>query len=152
LTFVVVAALSGDCALALEWKWIYVAGAHEIGVFLAALAGGCLGFLWYNAHPAQVFMGDTGSLGMGGVLGACAVLMRQEFLFALVSAIFVAETLSVMLQVWSFKRYNKRIFLCSPLHHHFEYKGWTETKVVARFWIIGFILSMLALVIVFERG
>lgn len=152
LTMAAIAAISGDLDLARSWKWIYVAGSHEIGVFLCALAGGCIGFLWYNAHPAQVFMGDTGSLGMGGVLGACAILMRQEFLFALASTVFVVETLSVMLQVWSFRKYKKRIFLCSPLHHHFEYKGMAETKVVARFWIIGLVFSMLTLVLVFGRG
>lgn len=148
-SFAIVAAVSGSKELSESWKWIYVEGAHEIGVFLAALAGSCLGFLWYNCHPAQVFMGDTGSLGIGGVLGICAILMRQELFFAIASAVFVAETLSVILQVWSFRRYKKRIFLCSPLHHHFEYKGWAETKVVTRFWMAGVGFAFFALLSVF---
>lgn len=103
-----------------------------------------MGFLWYNGYPAQVFMGDTGSLALGGVLGVSAVLLRRELLLALVGAVFVVEALSVILQVASYKlRNKKRIFLCAPLHHHFEYKGWPETKVVLRFWIISLILAIL---------
>jgi phospho-N-acetylmuramoyl-pentapeptide-transferase len=110
---------------------------------MSATMGACLGFLWYNGYPAQVFMGDTGSLALGGILGVAAVLLRREGLLALVGGIFVAETLSVILQVASYKlRDKKRIFLCAPLHHHFEYKGWPETKVVLRFWIISLILAI----------
>ena len=124
----------------------HVAGAGEIAVFLGALAGGCLGFLWYNGFPAQVFMGDTGSLALGGVLGVSAVLLHRELLLALVGGVFVAEALSVILQVGSFRLRGKRIFLCAPLHHHFEYKGWPETKVVLRFWVVGLLLAMIGVI------
>ncbi len=142
----IVAFLSNHADIARYLNVLYIEGSGEIGIYLFALAGACLGFLWYNGYPAQVIMGDTGSLALGGVLGVSAVLLRKEILFALVGGIFVAEALSVILQVGSYKlRNKKRIFLCSPLHHHFEYKGWPETKVVMRFWIIGFILAMLGL-------
>lgn len=124
----------------------YLEGSGEIAVVLFAMLGACLGFLWFNCQPAQVFMGDTGSLSMGGMIGVAAVLLKREFFLGLVGAIFVAEALSVILQVISFKYFNqRRIFLCAPLHHHFEYKGWPESKVVIRFWIVGFILSMIGL-------
>jgi phospho-N-acetylmuramoyl-pentapeptide-transferase len=123
---------------------LYIEGSAEIAVYLFALSGACLGFLWYNGYPAQVFMGDTGSLALGGIIGVSAVLLRREVLLALIGGIFVAEALSVILQVFSYKyRNKKRIFLCSPLHHHFEYKGWAETKVVIRFWIIGLLLALI---------
>ena len=123
---------------------LYIEGSGEIAVYLAALAGACLGFLWYNGFPAQIFMGDTGSLALGGILGVSAALLRRELLLALAGGIFVMEALSVILQVGSYKlRNKKRIFLCAPLHHHFEYKGWPETKVVLRFWIIGLILALI---------
>lgn len=123
-----------------------IRGGGEIAIFLLGLAGACLGFLWYNGHPAQVFMGDVGSLTMGGLLGICAILLRRELLLALVGGVFVAEALSVILQVGSYKlRGGQRIFLCAPVHHHFEYKGWAETKVVIRFIIVGFLLAMIGL-------
>ena len=124
---------------------LYIEGSSEIGVFLSAIAGATLGFLWYNNYPAQVFMGDTGSLALGGLLGTCSVLLRRELLLALVGGVFVVETLSVIIQVASYKLRKKRVFLCSPLHHHFEYKGWPETKIVLRFWIIGLFLAILGL-------
>lgn len=125
----------------------YIEGSAEIGIYLFSMIGACLGFLWYNGYPAQVFMGDTGSLAMGGILGVSAVLLRREALLALVGGIFVAEALSVILQVLSYKfRDKKRVFLCAPLHHHFEYKGWPETKVVLRFWIIGLILAVIGVI------
>ncbi len=125
---------------------LYIEGSSEIAVYLSALAGACLGFLWYNGFPAQVFMGDIGSLTLGGVLGVSAVLLKRELLLGLIGGIFVAEALSVILQVLSYKyRDKKRIFLCAPLHHHFEYKGWPETKVVLRFWIIALILALIGL-------
>lgn len=125
---------------------LYVEGSGELAIFMAAICGACLGFLWFNCHPAQVFMGDIGSLTLGGILGVTAVLLKREFFLGLVGAIFVAEALSVIMQVASYKlRDKKRIFLCAPLHHHFEYKGWPESKVVIRFWIIGLLLSLFGL-------
>lgn len=125
---------------------LYVEGSGEIAIYMAAVCGACLGFLWFNCHPAQLFMGDIGSLTLGGVLGVTAVLLKREFFLGLVGAIFVAEALSVILQVLSYRlRDKKRIFLCAPLHHHFEYKGWPESKVVIRFWIIGLLLSLVGL-------
>jgi phospho-N-acetylmuramoyl-pentapeptide-transferase len=139
-----VAFLSNNIEMSRYLNILYIEGAGEIAVFMSATMGACLGFLWYNGHPAQVFMGDTGSLALGGILGVAAVLLRREGLLALVGGIFVAETLSVILQVASYKlRDKKRIFLCAPLHHHFEYKGWPETKVVLRFWIIGLLLAVI---------
>lgn len=125
---------------------LYIEGSGEIAIYLSAFVGACLGFLWYNGHPAQVFMGDTGSLPLGGIIGVSAVLLKREFLLGLIGGIFVAEALSVIIQVTSFKfRNKKRVFLCAPLHHHFEYMGWPETKIVLRFWIIGLLLAILGL-------
>lgn len=133
-----------DCARYLHIP--YIEGSGEIAVFLAAMFGACLGFLWYNGHPAQIFMGDVGSLTLGGLLGLSSVLLRKEFLLAIVGAVFAIEALSVIIQIVSFKcRKGKRVFLCAPLHHHFEYKGWPETKVVIRFWIVGLILALIGL-------
>ncbi|MDB6081276.1 MAG: mraY, partial [Chlamydiia bacterium] len=143
----VFAFLSNHVEIAQYLNILYVEGSGEVGIFLAALCGGCLGFLWYNSHPAEVFMGDIGSLSIGGLLGVSAILLKREFFFGLVGAIFVAEALSVIIQVCSYKFFNKkRIFRCAPLHHHFEYLGWAESKVVIRFWIIGFLLSLMGLV------
>lgn len=125
---------------------LYIEGSGEIAVYLMALAGACLGFLWYNGYPAQIFMGDTGSLALGGILGVSAVLLRREVLLSVAGIIFVAEAMSVILQVLSYRyRNKKRIFLCSPLHHHFEYKGWPETKVVIRFWIVSLLFAIIAI-------
>lgn len=135
--------VSNNLEIAQHLNILYVDGAGEISVFLAAVAGGTLGFLWYNAPPAQVFMGDTGSITLGGVIGISAVLLKRELLLVLIGGIFVAETLSVILQVLSFRIRKKRIFRCAPLHHHFEYQGVQETKVVIRFWIVGLILSLI---------
>ncbi|MBS3904087.1 MAG: phospho-N-acetylmuramoyl-pentapeptide-transferase [Simkania sp.] len=137
---------SNNIEMARYLNILYIEGSGEIAVYLFAMAGACLGFLWYNGYPAQVIMGDTGSLALGGILGVSAVLMRRELLLALIGGIFVIETLSVILQVGSYKlRNRKRIFLCTPIHHHFEYKGWPETKVVIRFWIVGFLFVMIGL-------
>lgn len=142
-----IAFVSNNIDLAAYLNILYIEGSGEIAIYLSAFSGACLGFLWYNSHPAQVFMGDTGSLTLGGIIGVSAILLRREFLLALVGGIFVAEALSVIIQVASYKlRNKKRVFLCAPLHHHFEYKGWPETKVVTRFWIVAFLLAMVGLV------
>lgn len=134
---------------------IYLRGAGELTVFCSAVFGATIGFLWYNAHPAEVFMGDTGSLAMGGALGAVAILLKSEFLVLILGGVFVAETLSVILQrsvfKWRKRRFGveyaraHRVFLRAPIHHHFELKGWPETQVVIRFWILGILCAFLAL-------
>lgn len=144
--YILFAYLAGHAGLASYLQIPYVAGAGEVTVFCGALAGASLGFLWFNAYPAQVFMGDVGSLAIGGALGLVAVIIKQEILLALVGGIFVMEALSVILQVGYFKvSGGKRIFLMAPFHHHFEKKGWVETKVVVRFWIVSIILGLMAL-------
>ncbi len=141
-----IAFISNNVDIAGYLHILYIEGSGEIAIYLSALVGACLGFLWYNSHPAQVFMGDTGSLTLGGIIGVCAVLLKREFLLALVGGVFVAEGMSVIMQITSYRLYNKkRIFLCAPLHHHFEYKGWAETKVVTRFWIVGLLLAILGI-------
>jgi len=132
----------------------YIKGSDQMAVLAAAMTGACLGFLWFNCNPARVFMGDTGSLALGGLVGYIAIVIRQELLLLIIGGIFVAEAASVMLQVGYFKytrrRFGegRRIFLMSPLHHHFQRKGWTETQVVVRFWCIGAMLAVMALVTV----
>ena len=123
----------------------YVPGTGEILIFCAGLFGGGLGFLWYNAPPAAVFMGDTGSLALGGALGAIAVATKHEIVLAIVGGLFVVEALSVIVQVLYFKRTGKRVFLMAPIHHHYEKKGWAEPQIVIRFWIISLILAMIGL-------
>lgn len=146
LAFSVIAFISNNSDLSRYLNILYIEGSGEIAVFLAALVGACLGFLWYNGHPAQVFMGDTGSLALGGILGVSAVLLKRELLLAIIGGVFVAEACSVIMQVGSYKlRNKKRIFLCAPLHHHYEYKGWPESKVVVRFWIVGLFLAILGI-------
>jgi phospho-N-acetylmuramoyl-pentapeptide-transferase len=123
----------------------YVAGTGEIFVFCASLAGAGLGFLWFNTYPAQVFMGDIGALSLGAALGVVAVVVRQEIVLTIMGGVFVVETVSVMIQVASFKLTGKRVFRMAPLHHHFELKGWAEPKVIVRFWIITVILVLIGL-------
>ncbi|MFV2052170.1 phospho-N-acetylmuramoyl-pentapeptide-transferase [Aliiroseovarius sp. YM-037] len=123
----------------------YVPGTGEILIFTAGLIGGGLGFLWYNAPPAAVFMGDTGSLALGGALGAIAVATKHELVLAIIGGLFVVEALSVIIQVLYFKRTGKRVFLMAPIHHHFEKKGWAEPQIVIRFWIIALILALVGL-------
>ncbi|WP_193139352.1 MULTISPECIES: phospho-N-acetylmuramoyl-pentapeptide-transferase [unclassified Meridianimarinicoccus] len=123
----------------------YVPGTGELLIFVAALVGGGLGFLWYNAPPAAVFMGDTGSLALGGALGAIAVATKHEIVLAIVGGIFVVEALSVIIQVAYFKRTGRRVFLMAPIHHHFEKKGWHEPQIVIRFWIVSLILALIGL-------
>lgn len=130
----------------------YVPGIGELTVFLSALIGSGLGFLWYNFYPAQIFMGDTGSLTLGGILGVLAILLKQELLLIIIGGVFVMEAVSVILQVGSFKLRGKRIFKMAPIHHHFELQGLPETKVTMRFWIVALFLGMIALGIVRMRG
>jgi phospho-N-acetylmuramoyl-pentapeptide-transferase len=120
----------------------YIAGAGELTIFCGALAGAGLGFLWFNTYPAQVFMGDIGALAMGAALGLIAVIVRQELVFTLMAGVFVMETVSVILQVTSYKLTGRRIFRMAPIHHHFELKGWPEPRVIVRFWIISVILVL----------
>lgn len=120
----------------------FISGSGELTIFCAAMAGACMGFLWFNSYPAQIFMGDTGSLSLGGAIGVIAVLIKAEILLTIVGGIFVCEALSVIFQVASFKLRGKRIFKMAPIHHHFELCGWHESKVVLRFWIITFILAL----------
>jgi len=123
----------------------YIAGSGEVLIFCGALVGAGLGFLWFNTYPAMVFMGDVGALGLGAALGAIAVVVRQEIVLFIMGGVFVMETVSVMLQVASFKLTGRRIFRMAPLHHHFELKGWPEPRVIVRFWIISFILVLIGL-------
>jgi len=122
-----------------------VKGTGELAVFTAALVGASLGFLWFNAHPAQMFMGDVGSLSLGAAIGTLAVIIKQEILLVVVGGLFVMEAASVILQVFSYKTRKKRIFRCAPIHHHFEQRGWAETQVVVRFWILAILFSLMGL-------
>jgi len=144
-TFLVLAYAAGHSVIAEYLAIKYVPGSGQLAIFCGALVGGGLGFLWFNTYPAQLFMGDVGSLALGGALGAIAIVIRQEILLAVVGGIFVVETLSVMIQVVSFKLTGKRVFLMAPIHHHFEQIGWAEQKIVVRFWIVAIILSLVAL-------
>ena len=145
LTYAVMAYASGHLRLADYLQVPHVVGASELTVVCAALVGASLGFLWFNCHPAQVFMGDTGSLAIGGLIGAIAVMIKQELVLVIVGGIFVMEAASVLLQVASFKLRGKRIFAMAPLHHHFELRGWSETKVTTRFWVLSVIFALLGL-------
>jgi len=146
LAYTVMAYLVGRTDFAGYLFVTYVPGAGELAIFCAAIAGAGLGFLWYNAHPADIFMGDTGALALGGALGTVAILIKQELLLVFVGGLFVVEALSVIIQVLSFKlRGGKRVFKMAPLHHHFELSGWSETKVTIRFWIIAAIFALLSL-------
>ncbi|TLD42593.1 MAG: Phospho-N-acetylmuramoyl-pentapeptide-transferase [Candidatus Jettenia ecosi] len=139
--FTVIAYISGNVDFSNYLNIPYIAGSQELSVFCAALAGGGLGFLWYNCFPAQVFMGDTGSLALGGVLGLVAIIVKQEVVMIVIGGIFIAETISVIMQVSFYKMTKKRIFRCAPLHHHFQFKGLSETKVTFRFWIVAVLLG-----------
>ena len=146
ITFAVVTYLVGRADTADYLYVFHVPGAGELTVFCAALAGACLGFLWFNAFPATVFMGDTGSLALGGALGLVAVASRAEFVLLVAGGIFVVEVVSVLLQRRYFRMTGGgRLFLCAPLHHHYQFKGQHEVKVTVRFWIVTILLSLLAL-------
>ena len=143
LAFALIAYLVGNIKFADYLQLHYVAGTGELAVFLAALVGGGLGFLWYNAPPAMVFMGDTGSLALGGALGSVAVAIKHEIVLAIIGGLFVMEAVSVIVQVASFKLTGKRVFKMAPIHHHFEQLGWKESTVVIRFWIISVVLALI---------
>ncbi|MBM4079456.1 MAG: phospho-N-acetylmuramoyl-pentapeptide-transferase [Planctomycetes bacterium] len=146
LAFLVIAYLVGRVDFSRYLQVAYVPGAAEMCVFCAALVGASLGFLWFNCYPAQVFMGNTGSLTLGGVLGLIAVVTKQEMMLLFVGGVFIIELLSVIIQVASFKLTGKRVFACAPIHHHFQLKGWPETTVVIRFWIIAAVMTVFSLV------
>ena len=144
-TYMVFASLAGHVKIANYLQILYVPGAGELTIFCGAMAGAGIGFLWYNTYPAQVFMGDTGSLAIGAALGVVAIMVKQEIVLVLVGGVFVMEALSVIFQVFSYKTTRKRIFRMAPVHHHFELKGWAEPKIIVRFWIISIILALLAM-------
>ena len=152
ITLAVFAYVSGNAIAADYLNILYLPGTGELVIFMACFIGGCLGFLWYNSFPAQVFMGDTGSLTLGGIIGSMALLLRKELLIPFLCGIFLVEILSVMIQVSYFKytkrKYGegRRIFLMSPLHHHYQKKGMAETKIVARFWIVGILLAIFTVI------
>ncbi|TVM00325.1 MAG: phospho-N-acetylmuramoyl-pentapeptide-transferase [Candidatus Brocadia sp. WS118] len=147
IAFAVIAYVSGRVDLSNYVRIPYVPGSGELSVFCSALAGGGLGFLWYNCFPAQVFMGDTGSLTLGGVLGLVAIIVKQEVLMIVIGGIFIAEAVSVLMQVSFYKMTKKRIFRCAPLHHHFQFKGWHEAKVTVRFWVTAALLAVCSLML-----
>jgi len=144
-TYAIFTYLAGNVKTARYLQIPYVAGAGEVAVFCAAMVGACLAFLWFNCHPAEVFMGDVGSLALGAAVGCTAAISKQELLLVVVGGLFVAEAISVILQVASFKTRGTRIFRMAPLHHHFELLGWAETKVVVRFWIIAVVFALMGL-------
>ena len=136
----------GHATWPITCNWRAIRAPAELTVFCGSMTGASLGFLWYNAHPAEIFMGDVGSLGLGGAMAVVAVLIKQEVLLLFIGGIFILEAVSVILQVGSYKlRHGKRIFKMAPLHHHFEALGWTESKIIARFWIAGLVLALFAL-------
>lgn len=145
VTYMIFAYISGHAGIAEYLKIAMVRGSGELTIFCGALVGASMGFLWYNSHPAQIFMGDVGSLALGGSLGTVAIITKHEVLLAVVGGVFVVEALSVIMQVGSYKLRGKRIFKMAPIHHHFELLGWAESKVVVRFWIVGVIFALLAI-------
>ncbi len=144
-TFLVLSYAAGNAIVADYLGIANVKGSGELTVFCGALVGASLGFLWFNCHPAEIFMGDVGSMALGGALGTVAILIKQEILLILVGGLFVLEALSVILQVGSFRMRGRRIFRMAPLHHHFELSGWSETKVVIRFWLVAILFSLCSL-------
>jgi phospho-N-acetylmuramoyl-pentapeptide-transferase len=144
-SFGVIAYLAGNAVFSGYLQINFVPGTGELTVLVSTVVGAGLGFLWFNAPPAAIFMGDTGSLSLGGLIGSVAVATKHEIVMAIIGGVFVMETLSVIIQVASFKMTGKRVFLMAPIHHHFEKKGWTESQVVIRFWIIAVILALVGL-------
>jgi len=145
LSFTLISYVVGNAIIS-EYLFIpYIANTGELSIFCGTIFGSCLGFLWYNAPPAKIFMGDTGSLSLGGSLAAVAIIVKHEIVLAIIGGLFVLETVSVIIQVLSFKLTGKRVFMMAPIHHHFEKKGWAESTVVIRFWIIAIILALIGL-------
>ncbi len=144
-TFLLLAYLVGNAKLSSYLQITGIQGAGELAILCGAMVGAGLGFLWFNAYPAQVFMGDVGSLSLGGALGIIAVITKNEFVLVIVGGIFVIEALSVIVQVISFRYWGRRVFRMAPIHHHFELKGWAEPKIIVRFWIISIVLALIAL-------
>ena len=145
LAFTGFAYLVGRVDYAAYLNVIHVPGGGELTVFCAAVVGAVLGFLWFNCHPARVFMGDTGALPLGGAIGYVAVVLKHELVLFIVGGVFVIEALSVLIQVAYYKRTKKRVFLCAPIHHHFIFKGWTETQVTVRFWLLSAVFALISL-------
>ena len=145
VTYAILTYAAGNYRIADYLRIAWVPGTGELAVFCGALVGASLGFLWFNAHPAEIFMGDVGSLAIGGAIGCVAVMIKQEILLVLVGGLFVIEALSVIVQVGSFRLTGRRVFRMAPIHHHFELSGWSETKVVVRFWIVAMIFAVVSL-------
>ena len=145
LSFTFISYVVGNIIFAEYLKLQYIPDVGEISIFCGSIVGSCLGFLWYNAPPAKIFMGDTGSLSLGGSLAAVAIIVKHEIVLAIIGGLFVLETASVIIQVISFKLTGKRVFMMAPIHHHFEKKGWAESTIVIRFWIISIILALIGL-------
>ena len=145
ISFTLISYVVGNTIFAEYLKIPYVSNVGELSIFCGAIFGSCLGFLWYNAPPAKIFMGDTGSLSLGGSLAAVAIIVKHEIVLAIIGGLFVLETVSVIIQVISFKLTGKRVFMMAPIHHHFEKKGWPESTVVIRFWIIAIVLALIGL-------
>jgi len=145
LSFTLICYVVGNTVFAEYLQIPYIADVGEASIFCGSIVGSCLGFLWYNAPPAKIFMGDTGSLSLGGSLGAVSIISKHEIVLAIIGGLFVLETVSVIIQVISFKITGKRVFMMAPLHHHFEKKGWAESTIVIRFWIISIILALIGL-------
>jgi len=145
LSYTLISYVVGNTIFAEYLKIPYIENAGELSIFCGAIFGSCLGFLWYNAPPAKIFMGDTGSLSLGGSLAAVAIIVKHEIVLAIIGGLFVLETVSVIIQVLSFKLTGKRVFMMAPIHHHFEKKGWPESTIVIRFWIIAIILALIGL-------
>lgn len=145
ITYSLFAYLAGHAAIAGYLQIPYIAGAGELTVICGAVIGSCLGFLWFNSHPADIFMGDVGSLPLGAMLGLIAMITKNEIVLVVVGGVFVIEAISVMMQVASFKLTGRRVFRMAPIHHHFELKGWKESKVIVRFWIVAIVLAILSL-------
>jgi phospho-N-acetylmuramoyl-pentapeptide-transferase len=144
-TYLLFSYFTGHIQIASYLQIPYITGSGELTIFCGAILGAAIGFLWFNAYPAQIFMGDVGSLALGGALGTVAIITKHEILLAIAGGIFVIEALSVILQVGSYKLRKKRLFAMAPLHHHFELKGWAEPKIIVRFWILAGILALVAI-------